>query len=114
MNEESLQEEDENIKREKRDKIILDINNIEGCLQYLEDQLGIDFLSKLLAQNLSSSYLDLVQRTLNDFVNPEKEKQEILVNKNLRYGIKNNNRNFAKLLNEEEITDKETSKVNKI
>lgn len=111
MNEESIQEEDENIKKEKRDKIILDINNIEGCLQYLEDHLGIDFLSKLLAQNISSSYLELVQKTINDFVDPEKDKQEILVNQNLRYGIKNNKRNYTKLLNDDEMTDNQTSKV---
>ena len=52
---------------EKREKLILNINNEVDSLSYLEDTLGIDFLSKLLNQNVQLSYLDKDENALKNY-----------------------------------------------
>jgi hypothetical protein len=99
--EEAAYEEDDDSKKSRRDKLILKINNLEGCLQHLEENLGIDFLSKLLAQNISSQFLDKVEETVQNFEQPNQPRQSqsqtneknLNNNHNLRYGL---NSNFKK------------------
>ena len=61
---------------EKREKLILNINNEVDSLSYLEDTLGIDFLSKLLNQNVQLSYLDKVEKALKNYKDKMKHKNK--------------------------------------
>ena len=61
---------------EKREKLILNINNEVDSLSYLEDTLGIDFLSKLLNQNVQLSYLDKVENALKNYKDKMKHKNK--------------------------------------
>ena len=76
--EEDHEEEDLVINQERRDKLIIKINNLDNCLQYLEDNLGIDFLSKLLSKNLKTFFLETIENKIKEF---EKDYIEYLNNK---------------------------------
>ena len=100
--EENLTDEEERGKL--RDNLIIKINNLDGCLEYLEEVIGIDFLSKLLMQNVSSSYLAQVERSLNDYISSKQVKsQDLSGNKNLRYEMGVNKRNKNEDNNEKSL-----------
>jgi len=52
---------------ERRDGCIRKINDNLESLNYLEDTLGIDFLSKLLSPNVNCSYLDKIEKAIKEY-----------------------------------------------